>query len=136
MMTPHAGSDRGFYFVPEIGDEVWVTFEDGDPERPRIIGCAWNGQDKAPVEDFWGGDVSPNDVKRIVTKSGHRIAIVDKDGKETISLATPKHVKVMLTESSNETGGPTLSLHSDGDIVITAGGRIHLQSAFYSREVG
>ena len=62
--------------------------------------------------------------------------IVDKDGKETISLATPKHVKVMLTESSNETGGPTLSLHSDGDIVITAGGRIHLQSAFYSREVG
>ena len=136
MMTPHAGSDRGFYFVPDVGDEVWVTFEDGDPERPRIIGCAWNGQDKAPVEDFWGGDVSPNDVKRIVTKSGHRIAIVDKDGKETISLATPKHVKVMLTESSNETGGPTLSLHSDGDIVITAGGRIHLQSAFYSREVG
>lgn len=136
MATPHAGSDRGFYFVPEIGDEVWVTFEDGDPERPRILGCAWNGQDKAPVEDFWGSDVSPNDVKRIVTKSGHRIAIVDKDGKETISLATPKHVKVMLTESSNETGGPTLSLHSDGDIVITAGGRIHLQSAFYSREIG
>jgi uncharacterized protein involved in type VI secretion and phage assembly len=136
MMTPHAGADRGFYFVPEIGDEVWVTFEDGDPERPRILGCAWNGHDKAPTEDFWGGDVSPNDVKRIVSKSGHRIAIVDKDGKETISLATPKHVKVMLTESSNETGGPTLSLHSDGDIVITAGGRIHLQSAFYSREVG
>ena len=136
MMTPHAGSDRGFYFVPEIGDEIWVTFEDGDPERPRILGCAWNGQDKAPVEDFWGQDVSPNDVKRIVTKSGHRIAIVDKDGKETISLATPKHVQVMLTESSNETGGPTLSLHSDGDIVITAGGRIHMQSAFYSREVG
>ena len=60
----------------------------------------------------------------------------DKDGKETISLATPKHVKVMLTESSNESGRATLSLHSDGDIVITAGGRIHLQSAFYSREVG
>ncbi len=136
MITPHAGADRGFYFVPEIGDEVWVTFEDGDPERPRILGCAWNGQDKAPIEDFWGSDVKPNDVKRIVTKSGHRIAIVDKDGKETISLATPKHVKIMLTESSNESGRATLSLHSDGDIVITAGGRIHLQSAFYSREVG
>ncbi len=136
MITPHAGADRGFYFVPEIGDEVWVTFEDGDPERPRILGCAWNGQDKAPTEDFWGSDVKPNDVKRIVTKSRHRIAIVDKDGKETISLATPKHVKIMLTETSNESGRATLSLHSDGDIVITAGGRIHLQSAFYSREIG
>jgi len=53
-----------FTSVPEIGDEVWVTFEDGDPERPRIIGCAWNGQDKAPVR-FWGGDVSPNDVSAL-----------------------------------------------------------------------
>ena len=136
MITPHAGADRGFYFIPEVGDEVWITFEDGDPERPRILGCAWNGVDKAPTEDFWGGDVKPNNVKRIVTKSGHRIAIVDTPGQESISLATPNQVKILLTEKSNESGRSTLSLHSDGDIVITAGGRIHLQSAFYSREVG
>lgn len=136
MMTPHAGGDRGFYALPEIGDEVWITCEDGDPKQEVALGCAWNGVDKPPREDFWGGDVGPNDVKRLVTKSGHRVSIVDKDGKETICLATPKHVKVMLTENSNESGRATLTLQCDDDIVISAGGRIHLKSAFYSREVG
>jgi len=32
-------------------------------------------------------------------------------GKETISLATPKHVKVMLTESSNESGRAHILFH-------------------------
>lgn len=136
MMTPHAGADRGMMFRPEVGDEVWVAFEDGDPERPRVLGSAWNGVDMAPMEEFWGGDIEPNDVKRIVTKSGHRITMVDKAGKETICIATPKHCKMMMTESSTETGGSTLTLHSDGDIVISAGGRIHMKSAYNSREVG
>ena len=38
MMTPHAGADRGFMFMPEVGDEVVVAFEDGDPERPVGVG--------------------------------------------------------------------------------------------------
>ncbi len=38
MVTPHAGSDRGFMFMPEVGDEVVVAFEDGDLERPGSPG--------------------------------------------------------------------------------------------------
>lgn len=135
-MTPHAGADRGFYFLPEIGDEVVVAFREGDPERPVVLGSIWNGVDQAPREEFWGGDVGPNDIKRIVTKSGHRIQLVDKEGKETISIATPKHIKIAMIENSNENGRATMMLHCDGDIFINAGGRIHLKSAFFSREVG
>ena len=136
MMAPHAGADRGFMFLPEIGDEVWVAFEEGDPERGRVLGCAWNGVHKPPREEFWGGDVAANDVKRIVTKSGHRISIMDKDGKSSIVLATPKHISVSLIENSNETGDSMLALHSDGDIFLDApNGRIHFQSKFFSREV-
>ena len=135
-MTPHAGSGRGFYFLPEVGDEVIVAFGDGDPERPAVVGSVWNGVDKAPTEDFWGGEFKDNDCKRIVTKSGHRVQLVDKKGKETISLATPKHIKIAMIENSNENGRATMMLHCDGDIFINAGGRIHMKSAFYSREVG
>jgi len=137
MMAPHAGADRGFMFLPEIGDEVWVAFEEGDPERPRVLGCSWNGVQKPPRDEFWGGDVAPNDVKRIVTKSGHRISIVDKNGKSSIVLATPQHVRVSLIENSNETGDSMLALHSDGDIFLSApNGRIHFNSKYFSREVG
>jgi uncharacterized protein involved in type VI secretion and phage assembly len=138
MMTPHSGSDRGQMFMPEIGDEVVVAFEDGDPERPIVIGCVWNGVDQAPREEFWGGDVEPNDVKRIVTKSGHRFQMIDKPGKESIVLATPKHLKVSLIETTDETGRSMLTLHSEnGDIYLSApNGRVHVHSRFFSREVG
>lgn len=137
MMAPHAGADRGFMFLPEVGDEVWVAFEEGDPERGRVLGSTWNGVEKPPREEFWGDDVGPNDVKRIVTKSGHRISIVDKEGKNSLVLATPRHLKLSMIENSNETGDAMLALHSDGDIFLSApNGRIHFHSKFFSREVG
>jgi type VI secretion system secreted protein VgrG len=125
-------------FMPEEGDEVVVAFEDGDPERPMVIGCLWNGVDKAPRQEFWGGELQDNDVKRIVTKSGHRMQFVDKKGKESIVLATPKHLKLSLIETTDETGRSMLTLHSEnGDIFLSApNGRIHFHSKFFSREVG
>ncbi len=138
MMTPHAGQNRGFFFQPEVGDEVVVAFEDGDPERPIILGCVWNGVDTAPSEDFWGGEYAPNDVKRIITKSGNRIQIVDKPGKQSISLATPNHLKISLFENANETGRSMIQLsNANGDILLSApNGRIHFHSKYFSREAG
>ncbi len=138
MMTPYAGADRGFMFLPEIGDEVVVGFGDGEVEKPVILGSIWNGVDKPPREDFWGGDVGPNDVKRIVTKSGHRLQIVDKQGKESIVLATPNELKVSMIEKTDETGRSMITLHSaSGDIFLSApNGRVHIHGKFVSDEAG
>jgi type VI secretion system secreted protein VgrG len=91
-------------FMPEVGDEVVVVLEDRDPERPVILGCVWNGVDRAPRQEFWGGELESNDVKRIVTKSGHRIQMVDKEGKKSIAIATPKFLKLSMIEKTDETG--------------------------------
>jgi len=144
MMTPSAGSDRGMLFLPEQGDEVWVAFEDGDPERGRILGCAWNGQDKPPIEQFLPTDNQNNDVKRIVTKSGTRLQMLDSkqdDGtnRASLILATPNNNRISLfeTTSSSETGDAMLVLHSTGDILLSApNGRVHIHSKLFSREVG
>ncbi len=118
--SPHAGPDRGFMFLPEIGDEVAVAFEDGDPERPVILGSVWNGAQQAPRAPFHGGDVAPNDCKRILTKSGNRLQMADRPGSEAVTLATPRHTRLSLTESHAATGRPLVSLVSDGDIVLSA----------------
>ncbi|MEW6366065.1 MAG: phage baseplate assembly protein V [Acidobacteriota bacterium] len=138
MMTPHAGADRGFYFMPEVGDEVLVAFQEGDPERPVVLGCLWNGVDRAPTEEFWGDEHGNDDVKRIVTKSGHRIQLVDKEGKESIVIATPNYLKISLIENTDETGRSMITLHSEnGDIFFSApNGRVHFHSKYFSREVG
>ena len=97
-----------------------------------------NGVDQAPREEFWGGELEKNDVKRIVTKSGHRIQLIDKHGKESIVIATPKRLKISLIEKADETGRSMILLHSeDGDMFLSApNGRIHLRSKFFSKEVG
>ncbi len=138
-MTPHAGGGRGFMFMPEVGDEVVVGFEDGDPERPVVLGCVWNGVDQAPRQKFYADkvDMDSNWVKRIVTKSGNRIQIVDKPGHEAIVLSTPNSARVTLIENAAETGRTMLSLYSTGDILLAApNGRVHIQAAYFSQEVG
>ena len=144
LLTPHAGAGRGTLFLPEVGDEGLVTFEEGDAERPYVVGSAWNGVHQPPATGFHspgevnGSEFAQNYIKRIVTKSGHRITLVDTPGKETISIATPTSNRLMLTESHADTGGrPAIVLESAGDIVIAApNGRIHTQSMYHSREVG
>jgi type VI secretion system secreted protein VgrG len=137
-LTPYAGADRGLFFRPEVGDEVLVAFEEGDPERPVILGSAWNMSDSIPNEDFWGGETHNNDVKRIVTKSGHRISFIDKQGEEAIGIATPTHAKLVLHEKAAETGRPAIVMNVDnGDLIFNApNGRIHFHAKYWSREVG
>jgi len=131
LLTPNAGADRGICFVPEVGDQVLVLFRGGDSNRPIVLGSLWNGVDTAPLEDLHGGEYTPNDIKRIVTKSGNRLIFDDKPGKETMVMATPNHVRVSLFD-----GGQTLLLHSDGDIKIHAGGTVHMKCNQFLREVG
>jgi type VI secretion system secreted protein VgrG len=136
-VSPHAGPDRGFMFMPEVGDEVAVVFEDGDPERPVILGSLWNGVQNAPRGEFFGEDIAPNNVKRIVTKAGNRLQMIDTPGKETLVFATPNHSSISLTEKSDGTGRTLVTVQSDGDIVLSAPqGRVHIRSKFFSREVG
>ena len=45
VVQPHAGGGKGFYFIPEIGEEVWVDFEDQNAERPFVVGSNYNGKE-------------------------------------------------------------------------------------------
>jgi uncharacterized protein involved in type VI secretion and phage assembly len=74
-----AGPNRGFYCLPEIGDEVLVGFEHGNITRPYIIGAVWNGKDTPPeaVNDtIHNGKVR---LRTIKTRTGHTIEFVEED---------------------------------------------------------
>lgn len=44
-----AGSGFGLVTWPRVGDEVVVTFLDGDPDEPLVVGCVHNGVSRAPL---------------------------------------------------------------------------------------
>ncbi|HKC59009.1 MAG TPA: phage baseplate assembly protein V [Myxococcales bacterium] len=83
VAQPAAGAGRGFYWLPEVGDEVLVAFELGQANRPYVLGALWNGKDK-PMNGAYADD---NTTRMIQTKSGHKIVLCDKSGEEKIVIA-------------------------------------------------
>ena len=78
LAVPMAGAGRGFYFIPEVNDEVLVAFEQGDINRPYVIGCVWNGRDAPPEPASKVVDASGKVNQRILkSRLGHTITIDD-----------------------------------------------------------
>ncbi|WP_437547267.1 type VI secretion system tip protein TssI/VgrG [Sorangium sp. So ce367] len=48
VMQPWAGVGWGTQFIPRAGMEVVVTFEGGDPDKPLVLGCVYNGTSPPP----------------------------------------------------------------------------------------
>lgn len=69
-----AGKNRGWFFIPEVDDEVLVLFEHGDMTRPLVVGALWNGKDKPP-------DKNPgkNPRRLIKSRQGSKITFVDDE---------------------------------------------------------
>jgi uncharacterized protein involved in type VI secretion and phage assembly len=78
IAAPMSGGERGFWFMPEVGDEVLVAFEQGNLTHPYVVGFLWNGQAKPPQTDL--------KKRTLKTVSGHTIELDDTDGSEKISL--------------------------------------------------
>jgi uncharacterized protein involved in type VI secretion and phage assembly len=127
LATVHAGNGRGIMFLPEVGDEVLVAFEHGDVERPIIIGSLWNGRDKAPES------TQDNTAKRIITRSGNTIQLLDDDGQETIEVFTPDGK--CLIQLTNANGHPVVTVKSGGDIALEAEEEIRLTCSKLVQEV-
>ena len=47
--VPFAGIQSGFYAVPAIGSQVWVEFEQGNPDYPIWVGCFWGSAGDVPA---------------------------------------------------------------------------------------
>ena len=50
-VSPYAGRDHGFYFPPEPGDAVWVSFGHGHLSTPRYLGGWWANEIDGPSGD-------------------------------------------------------------------------------------
>ena len=91
-VNPYSANERGFYFIPEIDDEVLVGFEGGDAEKPYVIGSLYHGKNKP--HNAWPN--TKNSFKGIVTKSNLRLEF-DEDKKVT-TIDTPGGNKIVVSD--------------------------------------
>lgn len=115
IVGPHAGKEKGMQFIPEVGEEVLVGFEGGNPERPYVTGSLYHGEAKPMPR--WNS--ANNDIKAIRTRSGHTIEFDDKRGKEEI--------RIYDNEASNYNYAITLCSHSK-EIAIEAKGDMEIKA--------
>lgn len=128
MTTLFAGSNRGSWFMPDVGDEVLVVFQGGDPRWPFIVGGLWNGQDKPP-EDA----TSENNHKVIKSRSGVTITLDDQSGQERLQLETPGGCKLTLKDGPGEvtledSNGNSIKLETSG-ITVTASMKVTVNAS-------
>ena len=100
VMTPDAGksgdvsSNRGFVFIPEVGDQVLLGFRHGDPARPYVMGSLFNGS-------TGGGGGQGNKCKSLTTRSGSSLKLDDSKG--SVTLADPGKTSIFMDGSGNAT---------------------------------
>lgn len=97
VSMPSSGSKWGHYFLPEVGDQVLLAFEQGNLERPYVIGCIPKDSSKVVAAD------KNNQYKKIVTKNGNSIIFEDKeegDGeKDKIQIQTAKNIHNIIMDN-------------------------------------
>src|SRR5271166_4895920 len=89
-----AGSSRGALFVPRVDDEVLIAYEEGDPDRPIVVGSVYNGTNTVPM-------TLPDKKTKsgILTRSStggngyHMLLFDDTAGAENVKLRTQKDLK-------------------------------------------
>jgi len=134
VITPDAGSsaqvntNRGFVFIPEIGDQVAVTFEEGNIARPIVMGSIFHGLNGA-------GGYDNNHLKSIATRSGHIIEFNDTSGAETITITDKSNniIRFDTSSSSIEISAPeninitakNISISAEQNVSIVAGEHIY-----------
>jgi uncharacterized protein involved in type VI secretion and phage assembly len=120
VACPFAGSDRGAFLLPDVGDEVFVIYVNGDPRLPVIVGGLWNGSSEPP-ETISGGR---NRKKVIRSKNGVKITMDDQDGQEQFIVETPGAQKITLKDGPGailieDSNGNSVKLETAGITVTT-----------------
>jgi uncharacterized protein involved in type VI secretion and phage assembly len=86
LMQPEAGKgdglNRGYSFIPELDDMVLVSFFDGNPDFPFVMGSMFHGKNAANL-----GGGKGNHIKTITDKTGGQLLMnTNKQGEWSIKL--------------------------------------------------
>ena len=132
-----AGHNRGCFALPDIDDEVLVTFVGGDSRFPVVIGSLWNGRD-APTETPGSRGI---DRWSFRSKDGTKVSIVEeRQGQAVLRMEVPGGVSAELRQAGGgelelRAAGSTVKLATDG-VTITASGNTTVRASQISVQAG
>ena len=112
LIQPHSGAGKGFYFIPEIGEEVLVGFESQNAEKPFVMGTHYNGSETSSYH------TSENDKKVIHTRSGTKIILNDAEG--SIFIEDPSGNTYLMDGNGN------INVNAPKNMTFTVGENLNI----------
>ncbi len=97
-----AGKHWGFIWIPRVGDEVVISFLEGDPDQPLIVGSLYNADNPVPYTlpaNKTQSGIKTKSSPQAGTDNYNEFRFEDKKGSELITLHAEKD---LLTEVEND----------------------------------
>ena len=116
-----AGQGWGHLFLPRVGQEVVVSYVDGDPDRPLVTGSVYNKQGTVPVT------LPANQTQSVILSrsskngtAGNEIRMEDKLNSEELYFHAQKDMTVLIENalSTTVTNGAETHTLTNGDRTI------------------
>ena len=112
LSMPMAGRERGWMTIPEVDDEVLVSFVHGDHDNAIVLGSLYNGVDTPP----YANEDGENNLRVFQSRSGHRLTFDDTSGEERMELITNNEEIRLIWDAKEK----VLSVYSGKDIIVEA----------------
>ncbi|GGB82485.1 hypothetical protein GCM10011352_05390 [Marinobacterium zhoushanense] len=94
-----AGNGYGLQFIPRAGQEVLVSFLDGDPDQPLVTGSLYNSKHKPPYPTT---DTTQSGIKTQLSGQSNELRFDDKKDSEQIYLHAAKDLLVEVENDADE----------------------------------
>jgi len=111
------GNGWGMQFIPRVGQEVLVAFLEGDPDRPVVVSCVYNGNNALPYDPSQQDLLFQSGIKTQSQQGSHstfnELRFDDKQNAEQFYLHAQKD---FVREVKND---DTLTVAHDQTITIT-----------------
>lgn len=124
VSQPWAGSGFGMIQIPRIGDEVVVSFLDGNPDRPLVTSRVYNSQNMPP----WAlpANATQSGILTRSTKTGNvntanAIRFEDKKGEEEVWLHAEKDQRIEVEHDESHWVGNDRTKNIDHDETVHVG---------------
>ncbi len=122
-----AGAKWGGIHIPRIGQEVIVSFMEGDPDQPIITGRVYNA-DCMPPYTLQGSKTQSGIKSRSSSGGGpdnfNELRFEDKKGSEEVYLHAEKNLTIKVEDAEAETVGTTITTNAGGNISRSSGADI------------
>lgn len=114
---PGAGLHKGFIFVPRTGEEVIVNFEDGNPDKPVIVGSVYSRHNPPPGDPTEKPFVSI--IKNAVEKDANQLIFEDKPGDENLEFTAKGDMSIDVGKDCSIRVVNTINISARAIYIVT-----------------